>query len=148
MLPVAIYQCCCQSPLTLFKGMRRADGTAETLDLPTLELCFGVHAKLIQRQAELNGRTFCPGPFGTCQKKQECGATIRDMYWGTLSPSYLSGNPMNGSIYRLIKRLEEGPMICALCAAALMERDRNGRRVVWGELPSITGVAVDNWGQA
>ena len=149
MLPVAIYQCC-QCPSTaLFNGTRRIDGTVETLDLPTLELCFNVHTKLIQRKAQLNGRIFCPGPFATCQDKQECGATISEFYRGILiSSRFLSGHPLNGSIYRLIKSLEVGPMICALCVAALMERDRDGRREVWGDLPSITGVTVNNWGQA
>ncbi|KAM5531624.1 hypothetical protein V8D89_014710 [Ganoderma adspersum] len=149
MLPVAIYQCCQPPSTVLFKGTRRVDGTVETLDLPTLELCFNVHTKLIQRQAQLNGRIFCLGPFATCQDKQECGATISEFYRGILiSPSFLSGHPLNGSIYRLIKSLEVRPMICALCVAALMERDRDGRRAVWGDLPSITGVTVNNWGQA
>ena len=50
MLPLAFYECC-QDPLQALKGVARADGTVEILDLPTLGLCISAHTNLIQRQA-------------------------------------------------------------------------------------------------
>ena len=151
MLPVAIYQCC-QFPSEFFKGTTRINGTPEILAPPTLELCFNAYTRLIQRQSRLNADTFCAGPSGSCRLQGGCGGNtgtgIQWIYknWICRSPStFLTGSPMNGKICRLIKRLEEGGEICDACSAVLMERDRMGRRAVWKDLPSITGVQVDNW---
>ncbi|PIL28390.1 hypothetical protein GSI_09541 [Ganoderma sinense ZZ0214-1] len=153
MLPIAIYQCC-QVPSLLFgKGMKRADGTAEMLDLPTIELCTKARVKLIQRQSTLNAETFCTGPSGSCKRRAECRrAIVESLYLGQVCrwPSIcLAGDPTNGDqcIPHLIEGSEEGGDICDVCAAALMKRHENGKRKIWEELPTIIGVPVDNWDQ-
>ncbi len=146
MLPVAIYQCC-QLSSAPFKGTTRVDGTVETLDLPTLQLCFDARTKVIERQSKLNAETFRAGPSKSCRQKEECDKIIRVIYWARVSACpqiYLTGSLMDEEIGELITEFEVGKRICNLCAVALRQRDRDGRRAAWRDLPSITGVTVDN----
>ena len=148
MLPVAIYGCC-QFPPLLFKGSTRADGTAEALDLPTLELCVTAHTKLIQRQSKLNAEIFCRGPSERCRETEACRTAIEAAYREVcgLPGIYLCGRPLHSSISHVLGKLELGGEVCSLCVAPLRERERKGTRAVWKDLPKLLGVEVDGWDQ-
>ncbi|KAI1781887.1 hypothetical protein LXA43DRAFT_907382 [Ganoderma leucocontextum] len=138
MLPVAIYRCC-EFPSLLVTGVTRVDGTVETLDLPTLELCVNAHTRLIQRQAQLNAEVFCGGPSKSCQQTEACRAAMEAAY------REVCGRPDAFLRHIDIDAGETGPgkqrdkRICGRCASALRERDLEQRRELWDELPRLAG---------
>ncbi|KAM5544045.1 hypothetical protein V8D89_002231 [Ganoderma adspersum] len=144
MLPVAIYQCCQFLPL-LLKGAARADGTVETLDLPTLGLCIRAHTNLIQRQSKLNADVFCSGPSERCRETEACRTAMEKVYREVCGfpEFYLHGTILHSNISCALERLE----VCSFCAAALRERERKGTRAAWKDLPKLLGVEVDGWDQ-
>ncbi|KAI1786587.1 hypothetical protein LXA43DRAFT_952359 [Ganoderma leucocontextum] len=140
MLPVAIYRCC-EFPSLLVTGVTRVDGTVETLDLPTLELCVNAHTRLIQRQAQLNAEVFCGGPSKSCQQTEACRAAMVAAYREVCGrpDAFLSGSLLD---FRLSFNILG---ICSSCEAYLVEREQDGMKAAWKDLPKLTGVEVDNW---
>ena len=149
MLPLAIYECC-QDPLQALKGAARADGTVETLDLPTVELCISTHAKLIQRQSTLNAEIF-RGPSERCRETDVCRMAMGEAHREVCgSPHFfLRGRLLDSTISLVLKKLERGKEVCSLCTVSLRERERAAERAVWEELPMLLGVdsEVGGWGQ-
>ena len=131
MLPLAFYECC-QDPLQALKGVARADGTVETLDLPTLGLCISAPTNLIQRQALLNADVFCSGPAQGCPQAGVCRAALEAAYREVCEcPAvYLSGRILHSSVLHSwrVGRGERGTMrfVRDVFAPARMERGESG----------------------
>ena len=149
MLPLAVYECC-QDPLQALKGVARADGTVETLDLLTLGLCISAHTNLIQRQAMLNADVFCSGLAQGCPQAGVCRAALEAAYRGVCGcPAvYLSGRILHSSISHFLGRLQrENEVLFAFCATTSPQREWNGVRAAWKDLPKLLGVEVDSWAE-
>lgn len=147
LLPTALLACIYMEE-DLVQGFEREDGTRETLALEDLGRCFRAMKDIQQAKAASIRRTCTEVLAEACTTKGSCVAALRLARVQHLDAHVSGFRSETGDPFQPIVEADEVELgTCMHCTAMVLERDRTGRQLLWGQLPELLGIEVPNWGR-
>ena len=144
---VVLYALACSGGLSyraLLHGTRRRDGVLETLRKEDIERCVLLMEVLAEKSVWMATRLFegeasvdCRGADGQCDAR--ISETHTAIIYDDDDDEWVGADPLGESMRAQIDSmaLEMGRGICGICAGMLCERDRELRRELWEEMPTL-----------
>ncbi|KAI0640933.1 hypothetical protein C8Q79DRAFT_1014771 [Trametes meyenii] len=146
-LPFAMYTCCALRGDVL-DGYTREDGTVEYLSHEDLRRVLNGRDELAREAFTMLFRIFKPSPSSGCTGPGTCFSKLVRIqnYVGTIRDAGNAGVLENWRT--IIDEQGDAEGICNVCTKLLMTRDRRERRKMWGRLPRIFDLDIQDWDYA
>ncbi|KAI9061826.1 hypothetical protein FKP32DRAFT_1575208 [Trametes sanguinea] len=149
LLPAALMECCSLGA-DIVHGLKRADGTAETLSPEDFGRCFVGRARMAQASARIAHQMFRQTVARGCRHPACCLRVLQRLLneLGDARIELVSNLDWCISWAGYVDEKDEERELCGKCYKMLEEdRPRQLQREVWQILPTMMGVTVERWGE-
>ncbi|KAI0738298.1 hypothetical protein C8Q80DRAFT_1222567 [Daedaleopsis nitida] len=151
MLPLAFYDCCALGG-SICHGWKHEDGTIERLSPHDLERYFDGSVALANRAVRSTlqfldtGSTMCSTSnfnFGDEISCQRALARLKEKLRSRAA--VVRGDAALHSMMDIRSLAQDAAQLCQRCRTELTQHDRNTRKAIWAELPSLFDLTVEGW---
>ena len=135
-LPIALYLCCQLEGAYLLGGRQRVDGKIDLLSSEDFVRCFDAKAKLCSRAFQLMPLVFGPLSNTKCMAPtNDCEIRLESLLRGAIEAAALDDADILSTRCRHYKASDKP--LCNSCTAIFVQREKDIRKMVWAELPSM-----------
>ena len=138
MLPFALYRTC-MLEARMMDGYKRLHGPVEYLSVQDLRLCTGARSDLARELATVIKHVFARGPAVECEATEECSEVWDEILEDVELNARGACNPLE-PCSECIDVWTKDRGLCDAYKQKMRQREREERKRVWTQLPSIFGM--------